>query len=56
MAGLVKYTKDGVTAAMVDYGYGRCDAVATKTICANGDCDSEEASCCLFDQVCQAAN
>ena len=38
--GKVKYLVDCKTAALVDYGNGECDNIATKTICVNGKCES----------------
>ena len=40
VAGKVKYLKDCKTAALVDYGNGACDNIATKTICVNGKCEA----------------
>jgi len=39
VAGKVKYIKNCNTAALLDYGNGTCDNVATKTICVNGKCE-----------------
>ncbi len=39
VSGKVKYLKDCKTAALVDYGNGTCDNMATKTICKNGKCE-----------------
>jgi len=36
--GKVKYVENGETVALVDYGNGECDDIATKTICVDGDC------------------
>lgn len=41
VAGKVKYLKDCQTAALVDYGDGTCDNIATKTLCVNGKCETE---------------
>jgi len=41
VSGKVKYIKDCQTAALVDYGNGDCDNIATKTICKNGKCEAE---------------
>ena len=38
VAGKVKYLKDCKTIALIDYGDGQCDNIATKIICKNGDC------------------
>jgi len=38
VSGYVKYIKDCQTVALVDYGEGECDNIATKIICKNGDC------------------
>lgn len=40
VSGKVKYLKDCQTVALVDYGDGTCDNVATKTICVDGKCES----------------
>lgn len=37
--GKVKYLKDCQTVALVDYGNGTCDDIATKTICKDGKCE-----------------
>jgi len=42
VAGKVKYLKDCKTAALVDYGDGTCDNLATKTICVNGSCKESD--------------
>lgn len=39
VSGKVKYLKDCQTAALVDYGDGTCDNIATKTICKDGKCE-----------------
>ena len=39
VSGKVKYLKDCKTVALVDYGNGACDNIATKTICKNGKCE-----------------
>jgi hypothetical protein len=38
VAGKVKYLKDCKTVALIHYGDGECDNIATKIICENGDC------------------
>lgn len=38
VAGKVKYLEDCETKALIDYGNGECDSIATKIICKNGDC------------------
>jgi len=40
VAGKVKYIKDCQTVALVDYGNGTCDTIATKTVCKNGKCEA----------------
>jgi len=39
VAGKVKYVGECGTLALLDYGDGTCDDIATKTICIDGDCD-----------------
>ena len=39
VSGKVKYLKDCKTVALVDYGNGTCDNIATKTTCKNGKCE-----------------
>ena len=41
VSGKVKYIKDCKTVALVDYGNGNCDNVATKIICVDGNCFDE---------------
>jgi hypothetical protein len=38
VSGKVKYLEDCETKALIDYGNGDCDNIATKIICKNGDC------------------
>ena len=38
ISGKVKYLKDCKTVALVHYGDGECDNLATKIICENGNC------------------
>ena len=38
VSGKVKYLKDCQTMALIYYGDGDCDNIATKIICENGDC------------------
>ena len=38
VSGKVKYLKDCKTVALVYYGNGDCDNIATKIICENGNC------------------
>ncbi len=52
VSGYVKYLKDGITVALVDYGEGDCDGYAVKTLCVNGDCEDKNAECCKFQQQC----
>lgn len=37
--GKVKFLEDCKTVALLDYGNGECDSLATKTICKNGKCE-----------------
>jgi len=39
VSGKVKYLKECQTVALVDYGNGECDNIATKTICIDGKCE-----------------
>jgi len=39
VSGKVKYLDNCITVALLDYGNGECDNVATKTICNNGKCE-----------------
>ena len=41
VSGKVKYLKDCKTVALIDYGNGDCDNVATKILCKNGKCFDE---------------
>lgn len=51
--GMVKYTRNGITVALVKYEIADCDKpVAYKVICVNGDCEDKDATCCTFEQVC----
>jgi hypothetical protein len=45
VSGKVKYLKDCETVALVDYGNGTCDNIATKTICKNGKCELSAGAC-----------
>jgi len=38
VSGKVKYLKDCKTIALIDYGNGDCDNIATKIVCKNGSC------------------
>ena len=38
VSGKVKYLKDCQAVALIHYGDGRCDNIATKIICEDGDC------------------
>lgn len=42
VSGSVKYIKDCQTVALVEYGNGECDNVATKIICKDGNCFDKE--------------
>ena len=44
ISGKVKYVKDCQTIALIDFGDGACDNIATKTICSDGKCFGEEGS------------
>lgn len=41
VSGKVKYLEDCETVALVDYGNGECDNIATKTVCKNGNCEAK---------------
>ena len=41
VSGKVKYLKNCKTVALIDYGDGNCDNVATKIICIEGNCFDE---------------
>ena len=41
VSGKVKYLKDCKTIALIDYGNGDCDNVATKILCKDGTCFDE---------------
>ena len=41
VSGKVKYLKDCKTVALIDYGNGDCDNIATKILCKNGKCFDE---------------
>ena len=41
VSGKVKYLKDCKTVALIDYGNGDCDNIATKVLCKNGKCFDE---------------
>ena len=41
VSGKVKYVKDCSTVALIDYGDGACDNIATKIICVDGKCFDE---------------
>ena len=38
VSGKVKYLKDCKTIALIDYGNGDCDNIATKILCKDGKC------------------
>lgn len=40
VSGKVKYLKECETVALVDYGNGECDNIATKTVCIDGKCET----------------
>ncbi|UTW67738.1 hypothetical protein KFE94_06400 [bacterium SCSIO 12643] len=54
--GMVKYLKNGETAAMVSYGNGECDDIAEKILCVNGDCDDKNAVKCMFTLKCDVSD
>ena len=41
VSGKVKYLKDCKTIALIDYGNGNCDNIATKILCKDGACFDE---------------
>jgi len=41
VSGKVKYLKDCKTIALIDYGNGDCDNIATKILCKDGTCFNE---------------
>lgn len=41
VSGKVKYLKDCKTIALIDYGNGDCDNIATKILCKDGKCFDE---------------
>ena len=41
VSGKVKYLKDCKTIALIDYGNGDCDNIATKILCKEGTCFDE---------------
>jgi len=41
VSGKVKYVKDCITIALIDYGAGECDNIATKILCVDGNCFGE---------------
>ena len=41
VSGKIKYLKDCKTIALVEYGDGNCDNIATKIICVDGKCFDE---------------
>ena len=41
VSGKVKYLKDCKTIALIDYGNGDCDNIATKILCNEGTCFDE---------------
>tara|TARA_B100000497_G_C7252846_1_gene180887 strand:- start:19 stop:426 length:408 start_codon:yes stop_codon:yes gene_type:complete len=41
VSGKVKYLKDCKTIALIDYGNGICDNIATKILCKDGTCFDE---------------
>jgi hypothetical protein len=41
VSGKVKYLKDCKTIALIDYGNGDCDNIATKIMCKDGKCFDE---------------
>ena len=44
VSGKVKYVKDCMTVALIDYGEGECDNIATKILCDEGNCFGEDGS------------
>ena len=44
VSGKVKYLKDCKTIALIDYGNGDCDNIATKILCKDGTCFDENKS------------
>lgn len=52
--GMVKYTKDNQTIALIKYHNPECTGEAIKVLCHDGDCESKKASCCTFIQECDS--
>ena len=44
VSGKVKYVNDCMTVALIDYGSGECDNIATKILCEEGNCFGENGS------------
>ncbi|MEM9919559.1 MAG: hypothetical protein AAF990_15785 [Bacteroidota bacterium] len=56
VSGKVKYLHDCQTVALLDYGRGACDNVATKTVCKNGKCETSAGAYTeVFEIDCQKA-
>ncbi|MCP4438873.1 MAG: hypothetical protein GY810_08000 [Aureispira sp.] len=52
VGGLIKYVENGKTTALVNYGDGTCDNLATKTSCYDGDCEHAKATVHEFEMDC----
>lgn len=52
VAGLVKYTKNGHTAYLLDYGDGACDNWAFLITCYDGNCESDKVKKCKIKLDC----
>jgi hypothetical protein len=44
VSGKVKYANECMTIALIDYGNGECDNIATKILCDQGNCFGENGS------------
>lgn len=51
-AGIIKYVS-GDDVVLVKYDNKDCDGKAYKIYCDDGDCESEKAKCCVFNQKCK---
>ncbi len=52
VAGKVKIVKCDETVALIDFGDGTCDDIATKTVCVDGDCEDAAAYTEDFQMEC----
>ena len=55
-SGWVKYLRNGMTVALVDYGYGENGDWMVITNCVNGNCEDSGSTCTKIQQSCDTSS